>query len=211
MNCVSNGSKTSNKRGASNQPQDMWDFNGWRIPDTVSVDPFWSWMCVSIGWVSIPTTSKVQLPVLHFNCGKGISCNANTILESYNIISNMYITMYTHNIETQPKYSIIICNLCRTYHYHIYIYLRLHPGPFLLASGVTVEPMSQLKAYATAACVRWVTGHLCAIRATKRGKLRDQNLHQDCYKRRTSQQKQVCESWNFEILQEFDLLILNVF
>ena len=123
MNCVSNGSKTSNKRGASNQPQDMWDFNGWRIPDTVSVDPFWSWMCVSIGWVSIPTTSKVQLPVLHFNYGKGISCDANTILESYNIISNMYITMYTHNIETQPRYSIIICNLCRTYHYHICIHL----------------------------------------------------------------------------------------
>ena len=147
MNCVSNGSKTSNKRGASNQPQDMWDFNGWRIPDTVSVDPFWSWMCVSIGWVSIPTTSKVQLPVLHFNCGKGISCNANTILESYNIISNMYITMYTHNIETQPKYSIIICNFVQNIPLS-YIYippppswtvssgLRCHCWAYVTAQGV---------------------------------------------------------------------------
>ena len=36
----------------------------------------------------------------------------------------MYIiTMYMHNIETQPRYSIIICNVYKKYHYHIYIYI----------------------------------------------------------------------------------------
>ena len=93
-------------------------------PRNSSVDSSGSCICVSIGWVSIATTSKVQLPVLHFNYGKGISCNAYTILESYHIISNMYITMYIYNIETQPRYNIIICNLCRKYHYHICIYIH---------------------------------------------------------------------------------------
>ena len=108
-------------------------------PRHSSVDSFWSWICVSIGWVSIPTTSKVQLPVLHFNYGKeGISCDANTILESYNIISNMYITMYMYNIETQPRYSIIICNVYKKYHYHIYIFtiILFNSTTFLTSASI---------------------------------------------------------------------------
>ena len=160
MNWVSNGSKTSIKSRCLEWTEwttkhVRFPWPGWRIPQNRFC---WFILILDVCKYRMSFHSHhfkgsallsqfMRLPVLHFNYGKGISCNAYIIIESY--ISYHIKHLYIYNIHTQTRYSIIIYNLCRKY--IILLYYQIAQPYFLtpvsilsflalLASGVSAEP-----------------------------------------------------------------------